>query len=471
MLKQLRNKKTARKIWIILGLIVVPAFIFWGFGGAFRSKKENPSAGKIMGRDVSLMDFKDAMEAVRNQAIMQFGDENLDQLSKYVNFQDQAWERLILLSEAKRQRINATDQEIIELLEKYPFFQRKGEFDNRIYSETLKYTFRTQPRAFEEQTRQNIILSKLYAQITKDIKISDEELKNEYNKANEEISIYYIAGIPSDFQAAIKPTEEEIKAYFQEKSFDFKEPLSFNLEYVILKSEEKAQKALVQLKRKQEVKKIAQDLSGESKETGLFRQTDAIPGIGWAPEIMNLISKMKPNDVSMPIRINEQYFVLRLKEKKEPYIPEYDSIKDKVALKLITDKSQRIAKERINACALALKTAYKANPNAVNFDKFAKEFGLKSEIVTSLKYGGYIEGVGTSDNFWNAALKLKYNEISDVIQVPSGYYIIKVKSKKPIDPKKFEAEKAAFRQQLLLQKQQKNFTIFLEELKRKAQMY
>jgi len=468
MLKQLRNKKTAKKIWIGLALIIVPAFVFWGLGGALRSKQEGDYAGKIMGKNISLLDFKDAMEAVRNQAIMQFGEDNFDEIRKYVNLEEQAWERLMLLGEAKRRKISANDQEVIELIEKYPFFQRKGQFDNRIYAEILKYTFRTQPRDFEEQTRQNIILSKLYAQVTKNILVSDEELKSEYNKANEEVSIYYIAALPADLESNIKPSEDEIKAYFKEKSFEFKEPLSFEAEYIILDSPDKIKKALPQLKKKQEIKKVALRLGGESKETGLFRQTDAIPGIGWTPEVMNIISKMKPGELSGPIQIDKRYYILKLKNRKEPYIPEYDAIKDKVTKKFTADKSRQMAKEKIGECLLAIRAV---NPDTINFSKFAKEFGLKAETAENFKFGGYIEGIGASDDFWNAAQKLKYNEISGIIEIPSGFYILKVKSKKPVDPKKFEAEKAAFQQQILLQKQQKHFLKILEDLKKKTQLY
>jgi parvulin-like peptidyl-prolyl isomerase len=55
--------------------------------------------------------------------------------------------------------------------------------------------------------------------------------------------------------------------------------------------------------------------------------------------------------------------------------------------------------------------------------------------------------------------------------MPSGFYIIKLKSRVPIDDKKFEAEKNEFSQQLLAQKKQEYFTKLAEELKKKAQIF
>jgi hypothetical protein len=68
------------------------------------------------------------------------------------------------------------------LIESYPFFQRKGVFDNKAYNDILRYTFRTQPRLFEEQNRQNIIISKLYRKVTEGVTVDDKEIREGYIK-------------------------------------------------------------------------------------------------------------------------------------------------------------------------------------------------------------------------------------------------------------------------------------------------
>ncbi len=148
MLKALRHRKTAKRIWIGLALVIVPAFVFWGFGSALRSGSKENVAGTLYGKNISIQDFRQALEATKNQAIIQFGDK-FQEVQKYINFEDQAWERLILLHEAGRRGISASDKEVGELVSSYPFFQKNGQFDNRTYQEMLQYVFHTQPRAFE----------------------------------------------------------------------------------------------------------------------------------------------------------------------------------------------------------------------------------------------------------------------------------------------------------------------------------
>jgi len=469
MLKILRDKKTAKKIWIILAIIIVPAFVMWGFGGALRSKDEPAFAGKIFGKTVSILEYKDALDAVKNMAILRFGDK-LSEVQKYLNLEAQAWERLILLHEAKKRRIRTTDKEIIELVESYPFFQHNGQFNDKLYAETLRYVFRTQPRTFEEQTRQNIMIAKLYNQITYRVKITDDEIRQEYKKLNQEISLYYIAGLPVDFAKNITPSNDEIKGYYDKSSLQFKQPLSFNMDYLAVDSEDRAKDIMFRLNKKDDLAKISKDLGIAVKETGLFGQTGPIPGIGWSPDVLSMISKLNIGQYTQPILSDKTYYILMLKEKKESYIPEFEQIKDKVKEAVVKEKSTQLAKEKTDECLKTLKELYKQNPKSADFDSNAKKFGLKSDSTKTFKFSSYIEGIGASDVFWSTGIALKPEEFSDIINMPGGYFIIKPKDIVAFDEKKFGTEKAEFGQKVLDQKRQEFFTQFTEELKRKAQL-
>lgn len=470
MLKQLRRKKTQKKIWIITTLAVVVTFIFWG-SGYMRSKQEGTYAGRLFGKKITFLEYKGAQDAIKNQAIMQFGD-NFSEVKKYLNVEAQAWERLILLYEAKKRKISTSDREVMELIESYPLFKgRNGQFDNQIYSQRLQYYFNTQPRIFEEQTRQNIILSRLYKDLTGKITLTDPEIKEAYQKENEQTSLYYIASLPADFTKEVSVSEGELKDYFTKNSLQFKQPLSFNIEYITFDSEEKIKNALRRLSKKEDFVKFAKKAGFALKETGLFSQVDSIPGIGWSPELINLISKAKAGEILAPINIDKFYYLIKIKERKEPFMPEFTTIKTKVKDAFIKERTKELAKKKIEDCGKKLEELYKVNPKRVDFDKTAKEFGLKSESTGAFKYGGYIEGIGTSDNFWMAAKDLKENEFSQIVTMPSGFYIVKLKSRIPVDEKKFEAEKTEFGQRLLSTKKQTNFLKFLEELKTKAQLF
>ncbi|KPK97158.1 MAG: hypothetical protein AMJ95_10635 [Omnitrophica WOR_2 bacterium SM23_72] len=460
MLKFLRHKKTAKKIWIGLAVIIVPAFVLWGSGSLIRSRQDETYAGILFGKKISFLEFRDAYNAEKVSALMQFGDK-FSEVESQLNLETAAWERLMLLYEAKRRKIRATDKEVVQFLQGLIFFHKDGKFDKGLYTQIVQYVFRSEPRIFEEQTRQNIILSKLYKQVTDSITVTDEEVKKEYELAHEEFSISYITAQPEDFTKEIEPQEEDVKDYFTKNTLSFKQPVSFNLDYIEADSENQINQVVMRLKKHEDLEKISKGLGIAVKQTGMFNQTEPIPGIGWSAEIMALISKLSVEQYSPPIHMDNKYFLLKLKERKEAFIPDFEEVKEKAKEAYIKDESAKIAKQKAQDCLNKLK----AQPD---FEKAASDCGLKSGETNTFKYGSYIEGLGASDQLWMAAKRLKDEETSEILSLPSGFFIIKIKDRIPIDEEKFESEKAEFQEKLLLQKKQLTFARFVAEFKRKA---
>lgn len=471
MLKILYKKKIAKKIWIVLAIMILPAFVLWGSNSMVKNKepKESGPAGEIFGQKISALEYRDAYNATRNQAIIQLGD-NFSKVEKYLNLDSQAWDRLILLEEAKKRSITASNQEIIDLIQNYPFLKNKGRFDDNMYQEMVKYVFNTQPRDFEEQTRGNLILSKLFKEVTSGVQMSGQEIRTEYEKANEEASLYYIAALPADFTKKASAGEKEIKDYYDTNRLEFKRPLSFNLEYVSSESKDKIESLLPHINKKDYYYKIVSQAKLELKETGFFSETTPLPGIGWSPQVSSLLPKTKVEEFLQVIQIDTKYYLFRLKEKKEPYIPEFNEIKDTVKQKYIESNSKELAKANLEECQKQLEKNYKNNPKSVNFDTLAKKYSLKSSVTNPFKYGSYIEGIGSSDQFWTEAKKLKEDQISGIISLPSGFYIVKLKSFTSIDEAKFKADKE-FSERLISRKKEEYFTHFIEELRKKTQLF
>lgn len=470
MLKKLRKQKTKKMIWVILAVLILPAFILWGSGSMVRSKQESAYAGKIFGRNISFLEYHDAAEAVRNQMILQFGDA-YSEVQKSLDMEALAWDRLILLAEAKKRRIGAGDREIIEAIQKYPLFQRKAKFDERLYLEMLQYVFRAQPRLFEEQIRQNLILSKLYQKLTQGITLTDQEITEEYRKLNEQVSVYYLAALPSEFTKDIAAADEELKNYFSRNQLRFKQPPTFNMEYVSWAEDDKdinAIKNKVQalILKKDNFAKTAAQLGLKVQETGLFAQSDPIPGIGWSEQILALLADAKKGELLPVIQADKNYYLIRLKDKLEPYVPQLEAIKDKVRGALIKEKANEIARAKLETCLKELN-----KPSAISLEQAARNYGLKSGVTAPFTYSSYIEGIGISDSFWLNASSLKEGALSGIIELPSGFYAIRLKNRTPIDEKKFTAEIEEFRRKLLQQKKEESFAKLVRDLRKNSQRF
>jgi hypothetical protein len=335
----------------------------------------------------------------------------------------------------------------------------------------LKYVFRTQARLFEEQIRQNLVLFKLYQKVTEGITLADKETTQEYRKLNEQVSVYYLAALPAEFAKDIAAGDEEVKNYFSRNQLQFKQPPSFDIEYVSWTEDAKdinaiKNKAESLILKKDNFAKAARELGFQVKETGLFAQTDPIPGIGWSAQILSLLEEAKKGELLPVIQADKYYYLIKLKERKEPYIPQLETVKDKVKEALVKEKANETAKAKLETCLKELN-----KPGAISLEQAARNYGLKSGVTAPFTYSSYIEGIGISDSFWLNAQDLKEGQLSGVIELPSGFYAVRLKSRTPVDEKKFAAEKEAFAQKLLLQKKEEYFANLMRDLRKKSQKF
>jgi peptidyl-prolyl cis-trans isomerase D len=469
MLRKLHNKKVQKKIWIILLIFILPGFVIWGFSSSVRNaEKQGRGLGKVFNREISQEEYSEATQAMETQLRMQLGD-SYSKYQKLFDLNSMALQRLVLLYEADKRRIRISDAELTGFIQKDPSFQRKGAFDVSFYEQIIKYSLHMQPRSYEEMTRKNLKIKKLFDEVTRDLKLNEAQIQEAYRKENEQISVYYISSIPSDFSRDLNPSETELKEYFAKNPLDFKKPLSFNLEYLTLESADQIKDLNDRIEKKESLENIAKESNLAIKTTGLFGETDPIPGIGWSQEISKSLSQFKTGSIFGPIEIEKKFYLFRVKEHKDPFIPDFKDIKEEVQSRFVQARSRELAKEKIEDCAKSIAGLTEKDAKNPDFDKIAKELGLKSATTGLFKFGSYIEGIGASDNFFESANRLKPDAASPVIELPSGFFIIKLKDKTGLDEKKFSEDKAKFTAKLLFDKKQEYFDKFLAELMKKAQ--
>lgn len=183
MLKQLRQKKVMKRILWALAILIIPAFVLWGAGGLRESRNY---AGMLFGKRVTFDEYRDSFDAVKNQALMAYGS-NFYKIQDRLNLEEQAWDYLIMLEEAKQNRIKVSDEEVIARIASFVFFKDKdGAFDQRAYETILNNTFRTSPRQFEEEIRQALMIEKLIQEVTRDVTQPTQTEIEEYIKGEAE---------------------------------------------------------------------------------------------------------------------------------------------------------------------------------------------------------------------------------------------------------------------------------------------
>ena len=215
MLKFFRNKKTQKKIYIALAIVIVPQFLFWGVMISREDKKTNPATalGRIENRSISVQEYLKSYQAVQHQVALVYG-ERAKMIARLIDFKAEAWDRLLLLDYAKKEKLKISDSEVVDYLQNQPVFNPNGRFDDKLYKAYVANYLRMSVRDFEEEIRQMLAIHKIQERIGQRIQTSEEELKELYNSEYGEKKIVY-GILPAK---PLKATEVAVKRLDQIRS-------------------------------------------------------------------------------------------------------------------------------------------------------------------------------------------------------------------------------------------------------------
>ena len=348
MLRLFRKKIVMKIILWGLVVIIVPAFVMWGGAGSSRSKDKGPGyVGFVNKRKISFDDLSGALSGVRSQIILNYFNQPkaLDALlSNKPILTKLAWDRILMLEEAKRAGIKTSDKELVETIRAHPLFVRNGVFDDKFYTYMLRNNIGLEPRSFEEIVRENVSLQKLSASITKDVKLSDDDILAEYRKDFQRFKISYILLGPESFFDKVKIDENAAKDFYEKhknelivksglKGSSGDRQATFEESKGMIENHLKEIEARPMLKKRADevyagliekikgpgetFQKAAAKLDLAIRETDFFSKKDTPEAIGDAPAIIGASSNLKDLELSKPLEITKGYIIFEVTGKKD----------------------------------------------------------------------------------------------------------------------------------------------------------
>ncbi len=474
MLKLLRKKRVAKRIFYVLAALIIPAFVIWGSSSVLDKDKTPKYAGMIFGKKVSFDEFRDALYGWKIAMKLQFGDKANEVMNSYFDPSQAAWDRLILLHEAKVRRIKVDNSAVVKMITEMPFLQKDGKFDPQNYDLFLKYSLGESAHVFEEKSRQNIAMSKIYEKVTNTVVLSDDEVRKEYENQNIQTRVAYVFFPSSGYKNSVSITEAEEKSYFDKNRDKFKVPPQVNAEYAAIEFKEDSTsvqkeqgletiKKLAATARSKGLGDAAKTAGIELKETGLFGLEDPLPSIGWLPQLSSALFDLPQGALSKIMDLERGVYLFEIKEKKNAYLPELAQIKEKVKDKLMEERSKEIANKKAIAFIESLKS------KSISFEKAAESQSAEIKETPFFNREGYIPELGMAEALKEQAFKLDKGQTAPKpIELEQGYYCIKSIETQPVDEDKYKKEKQEFSKTILDQKKNKAFSEFFEGLKKKA---
>ena len=461
MLKSMRKNMK----WVLWILLV--SFVLWGGSSAVLSRSKTASyAGTVFGSNVGWKEYEQNYAAVYNQAKLMYG-EKFSQISQYINMEQEAWMRVMLMREAQKRRIKVSDDETITTICNMPLFQdASGKFVPEIYNRVIEYFIKAPAREFEEQVKGSIMITKLKDAVIKDAAISDEELKQLYKEKNEKASVDYALINADDFKGQAAATDEKIKLFYETHKDALKTPLRVNIEYAAFeydkyKTKDQAEDAAsdfayeIGQQKQPDIYAVAKKFNMPIKESGFFTMNEPVPSIGPVYAVSREAFKLEPGQISSPIKTDKGRYIIKLKSKKESYIPSIDEVKENIKNAVILGGARILAEKKANELLVDIKQKLGMG---WTFKKACAKLELEINTIEC----------SAKDDFGKAAFAVEPGKLAGIAKAPQGSAIIFVTKKTTIDEEKFKKEKDAFHKSALEEKQARYFEEWFKKLKEKA---
>jgi len=464
MLDILRKKGVNKTI--LWGIAVIIILSFGVFGTANRFDNSVNSAGSMYGHNVSGKDFQEAYLDARDQAIRLYGDEFFKNGNR-LDLEQEAWDRLILLKEAQKRGISVTDQEVVADIATIPFFQRSGQFDQSLYEEIVQNSsvFDRSTHDFEEGVRKQLMIKKLIDAVAPDKVFSEAELKKEYQKRNEKITLQYVLFSAADFGKNAEASDDEIKKFYEARKEQFRTPPSISLNYVQTKDKALADTLSKELTPGTDFAAVAKALKLEMKTSSPFTQDQPILTFASNPDNIQKFFRMKPGQYSPPLEAPDGWQIVQLKTLNDSTVPALQDIKDKVKDAVLLQKGFTLAKPEADKSLLALTGALKTK----DFKAAATGLGLKVEETPAFGRKDYVASTGLVQEFQQEADELNTNKrLSEVISTSEGPAIIYLEKMEKPEDGQFQSDKENFKQMLSAEGRNQILITFMSQLHAKA---
>lgn len=231
MLSSIRNNRKALSIvlWLVIIAFVATIFVVWGVG-----EKSNTLGyvAKVNDKIITYEEYQNRYKMADDEIRRYGGAVQIDNLSKRI-LESLISEKLMLI-EAEKLDIPATDLELVSYIRSIPSFQSNGEFNIDQYEMVLRNNG-LNPEQYEKAVKDEIKMRKMTNLIYQTQSIAtDKEIENEYNYRKSNIIVDYAAIPLNTFEKNIpaNPDDAALKEYYDLTKEIYRVPAEIKVKYI-----------------------------------------------------------------------------------------------------------------------------------------------------------------------------------------------------------------------------------------------
>ncbi|PYS91003.1 MAG: hypothetical protein DMF62_03440 [Acidobacteria bacterium] len=411
--------------------------------------------------------------------------------------------------EAARLGLTASDKEVADSIREQYRPEDGKPFDQKRYEQTIVERYGS-ISAFEESVRDDLSANKLRAFITSGVTVSEEDVLKEYQRKNSKFDLSYVTVNPTDIAKSITPSDEELKAYFEQNKQQYHIDVpQKKIKYVFINTSKIGEKLSIPeadlraeydalpVERKkagvngQEIvfripkpelegqaltkagdlvsrlrqngptvseEAFAEAAKGQSENPATAPNGGKIPGIvrenqAKKDDPYQRLLTMKPGEITEPINYQGRYFVLR----RGDDVPKtFEDAKKEIEVSLRNRRAYGAAAELAQKVAESLKETKDPQKTA---QQFAGQANMSvTDMIRETGYvkpGDMVDKIGNSPQFEEGIAPLQNaGDVGEKTPIPDGFAIpMFVDQKGPRDAD-FEEVKAQVTELVKIQKAQ-----------------
>ncbi|TMA39876.1 MAG: hypothetical protein E6J79_01705 [Deltaproteobacteria bacterium] len=143
---------------------------------------------------------------------------------------DELIEDVLIRREAERLGIRVTEAELIEAITRMPEFQEDGRFSRERVEAVLN--FQRDRGEFEDQLRRSILFQRLQSLVSDGVHVSDGEVAERYRLDHAQMNLSYVRVPAAAEEKRISLTDDDLTKYLQEHSDRYRVPAKVRARYV-----------------------------------------------------------------------------------------------------------------------------------------------------------------------------------------------------------------------------------------------
>ena len=490
----LQNIRDNSQGWIaktIIGIIVV-LMAFTGIEAIFQATTNSQDAAKVNGEEISQNELNQAVDMQRRQLMQQLGKDFDASLLDEKMLRESALKGLIdrklLLQGAEKSKFAFSEAALDQVILQTPEFQVDGKFSAERFDQVIRQLGYSRLQ-FRQMLAQEMLIGQLRAGLAGSGFVTDAQVLA-FARLEKQTRDFATLNVKAD-PAAVKLTDDEVKAYYDEHAKEFMTPDQVVIDYLELKKasffdqvsvkdedlqaayqketanlseQRRAAHILIEVndkvteaQAKAKIEEVQARLAKGEKFEALAKEFSQDPGsannggdLGYAgpgvydPAFEKALYSLAKDQVSEPVRTDFGFHLIKLLGVEAPEVPTFASLKDKLTREL---KTQQVEQRFVEATKQLEDSSFESS------DLAQPAQDLKLTVHTSAPFGREGgEGVAANRAVVTAAFSpevLEEGANSTAIELdPETVIVLRAKEHRKPEQLPLESVAASIRAQL-----------------------